>query len=172
MIAPEGSGELKRVDLAGAAHHRLEASGVFQFVDAVYSVIFRTEQGLAKCLDLVLNYPQNDPAVARLHLKSDVLQWPSCTLRFHFNAEHLVAAAGLTAMDKDDRRYSWMTRGDAGRNDVVLAHDTWNPGETRFPSESFITIPELRQAVGQWAFGDSLPPPAVRWTVAPELGWF
>jgi hypothetical protein len=44
--------------------------------------------------------------------------------------------------------------------------------ETVFPPESFITIPELRKVVTQWAFGDVVPPPAARWIDMPSVGWF
>ena len=76
-------------------------------------------------------------------------------------------------LDKDGDIHQWMTEGDAGRDDVFLTHDSWNPKERQFPPESFITVAQLREAVAQWAFGDVFPPPAVRWRAATEdeVGW-
>jgi hypothetical protein len=119
----------------------------------------------------VLAYPQDDPAVARLHLTPPGAKFPSCNLRFHFNVEYNIAAAVLMALDARDELHSWMSRGNSGRDDIVLAHDTWNPDDTRFPPESFISIDELRVVVSQWAFGEVLPPPGVRWVSVPEVGW-
>lgn len=84
-----------------------------------------------------------------------------------------MAAAVLLVIDRNRKDVlSWRTVGSAGRPDVVLAHDSWNQHETVLPPESFITIPELRAAVTEWAFGDEVPPPAVAWTDAAGIGWF
>jgi hypothetical protein len=163
--------ELRRADLAGAPDGPLVASGVFQFADSIYEVTFHNDGGLTRCLDFVLAYPEDDPAVARLHLTSPGAKFPSCNLRFHYNIEHRVAAAVLIAFDTNDEIHSWMSRGTAGRGGIVLSHDTWNPDDTRFPSNSFISVDELRAIVSQWAFGDVLPPPAIEWVVVPEIGW-
>ncbi|MGH9893984.1 MAG: hypothetical protein ACREA0_18785 [bacterium] len=64
-----------------------------------------------------------------------------------------------------------MTQGQAGRDDVVLTHDSWNPKETAFPPSAFITVTELRALLPQWAFDDALPPSAVRWIAVPDVGW-
>jgi hypothetical protein len=149
----------------------LVVSGVFQFADAIYEVTFHNDEGLTRCLDFVLAYPEDDPAVARLHLTPPGAKYPSCNLRFHVNVEHNVAAAVLVALDTHEALYSWMSRGAAGRDDIVLAHDTWNPDDTRFPPESFISIDDLRTVVSQWAFGDLFPPPGVPWVTVPEIGW-
>jgi hypothetical protein len=44
--------------------------------------------------------------------------------------------------------------------------------ETALPPESFITVDQLRGVLDQWAFGETLPPPAVRWVSVPDVGWF
>lgn len=54
----------------------------------------------------------------------------------------------------------------------MLVQDPFNPSNV-FPNESFVTVPELRQAVIEWAFGEFLPPPAVSWrtTTEQEVKW-
>jgi hypothetical protein len=55
-----------------------------------------------------------------------------------------------------------MSEGNAP-SEGVLAHDSWNERETTFPPGSFVTTPELREAVLQWAFGAVVPPPVIGW---------
>lgn len=168
---------VRRSDLIHADTHRLTASGVFQFQGATYSVAFRSEPGLRECLDTMVSM-RRKPGTPRLYLDAkgyepDGPEWPPSNLRFDFDREHDVAAAVLLALDKHNEIHTWMTRGDAGRNDVMLTHDSWNPAERRFPPESFITIAQLEELVVQWAFGDVLPPPAAEWAVEPhdQVGW-
>jgi hypothetical protein len=170
--------QVRRSDLAHAATHQLDASGVFQFSGATYSVRFKSTSGLLTCLDVMMSFPRK-PSTPRLHLsargyESPEPEWPPSNLRFDFDREHGVAAAVLLALDKHNGIYQWMTRGDAGRDDVFLTHDSWNPDERRFPPAAFITIDQLREVLVQWAFGDVLPPPAVDWVVESqeEVGWF
>jgi hypothetical protein len=144
---------------------------VFHLRDAEYTVTFRTPAGLATFLGLYLA-EADDTKVARLHLTPQGTGLPAANLRFQLNHAHQVAAAVLIAMDADGRSHSWMTRGGAGTPNVVLAHDTWHPLETALPPESFIAIGELRPVLTQWAFGETLPPPAVEWRSVRDVGWF
>lgn len=151
-------------------------AGVFDNGAGSYSATFHSEPELTRFLDYLLNSP-GKPATSRLYRRASIYpfkpEFDLSNLRFQFDAEYNVAAAVLLADDhKDDHIYKWMTRGDAGRTDVVLAHDSWNEHETLFPPESFITIPQLRTLVTGWAFGDSLPPTAVSWADVSGVNWF
>jgi hypothetical protein len=169
MTGPQDG--LHRTELAAPGGRRLEATGVFHLRGAVYTVTFETPQALEVFLDLYLTQA-DDTKVARLHLTPHGTGLPAANLRFQLNLRHQIAAAVLIAMDADGRSHSWMTQGETGRDGVVLAHDTWHPEETALPPESFITIGELRTVLGQWAFGETLPPPAVRWDPVRDVGWF
>lgn len=162
---------LLKADLHGPEHRQLECSGFFYLNGARYGVTFTDEHGVATFLDLYLT-EGDDQVVARMYLKYQGEDFPVGNLRFQFNAEHQVAAAVIQAVDKEQNLYSFMTRGDASRSDVILAHDSWNPNETIMPPESFITVPQLRDVVTQWVTQDKLPPPAVPWTAVSEVGWF
>jgi hypothetical protein len=162
---------LHRTDLASPDGRRLEPSGLFHLRGAVYTVTFESPAGLATFLRLYLT-EADDTKVARLHLTPEGTGLPAANLRFQLSRAHQVAAAVLNAMDADGRRYSWMTRGEAGVSSVALAHDSWHPAETALPPESFITMDQLRTVLDQWAFGETLPPPAVRWVSVPDVGWF
>ena len=162
---------LHRTELAAPGGRRLEASGVFHLWGATYTVTFETPAGLGTFLGLYLA-EADDTKVARCHLTPQGTGLPAANLRFQLNHAHRVAAAVLIAMDADGRSHSWMTHGEAGAANVVLAHDTWNPLETALPPESFITVDQLRTVLGQWAFGETLPPPAVPWRSVRDIGWF
>jgi hypothetical protein len=162
---------LHRTELAAPGGRRLEPSGVFHLRGAVYTVTFENPAALGTFLDLYVA-EADDTKVARLHLTAEGTGLPAANLRFHLSRAHQVAAAVLIAMDADGRRHSWMTHGDAGRANVLLAHDTWHPLETALPPESFISVPQLRTALSQWAFGETLPPPAVGWLSVRDVGWF
>lgn len=166
---------LHRTELAVTGGRRLEASGVFHLHGAAYTVTFETPAGLATFLALYLA-EADDTKVARCHLTPQGTGLPAANLRFHLNHAHQVAAAVLIAMDADGCSHSWMTHGGAARHpgvaNVVLAHDTWHPLETALPPESFITVDQLRAMLGQWAFGETLPPPAVPWRSVRDVGWF
>lgn len=163
--------ELRKRDLAGPADRQLQASGVFYVDDAVCNVTFSDERGLSTFMDFYLAHGDSD-VVARLYLTPQGEKFPSANLRFQFDRDHQVAAAVLIAVDRDDQQYSWMTSGTAGRDDVTLAHDTWNPGDTRMPPEAFITVPDLRATLAQWVVGDLLPPSPAQWVEVPDVRWF
>lgn len=152
-------------------------SGVFQVGGGTYEARFTGEAELVRFVDFLLAAP-GVPATSRLYLHPDVVparpEQQLSTLRFQFHAERGVAAAVLLVVDRErDAVLCWMSSGGAGDDDVVLAHDSWNQYETRFPPEAFITIAELRATVLQWAFGEMFPPSAVDWTEEPhqQIGW-
>jgi hypothetical protein len=132
---------------------------VFYLDGAVCNVTFSDEQGVSNFLDFYLAHDSSD-VVARLYLTPQGEKFPSANLRFQFDREHQIAGAVLIAADRDNEQHSWMTRGNAGRDDVSLAHDTWNPAATQIPPEAFITVAELRGVIVQWVLGDVLD---VRW---------
>lgn len=172
-----GSEPLSRSELYYADDHELTASGVFQFQDATYQVSFTHEDGLLRCLDTMMSFPDK-PATPRLSLRPAGYrgprpEWPVSALRFDYDPAHQVAAVVVLALDRNAASHVWMSRGPAGRADVVLTHDTWDAENKRFPPEAFISLPRLRTVIAQWAFGEVLPPPAISWTaVAHEtVGW-
>jgi hypothetical protein len=151
-------------------------SGVFAVDGSSYEATFAGEAELARFLDFVLASPVK-PATTRLYLHPDEVpirpERQVSNLRFQFDPEHQVAAAVLLVIDRSHHQlHSWRTVGDAGRPDVVLAHDSWNEHETRLPPESFITIPRLRAAVMEWAFGNEVPPSAASWADVAGVDWF
>jgi hypothetical protein len=162
---------LHRTELAAPGGRRLEASGVFHLRGAVYTVTFETPAGLDTFLDLYLA-EADDTKVARLHLTPQGTGLPCANLRFQLSRAHQVAAAVLIAMDDEGRSHSWMSHGEAGPASVALAHDSWHPVETALPPESFLSVIQLRTVLTQWAFGETLPPPAVRWLSVRDVGWF
>jgi hypothetical protein len=148
-------------------------SGTFQTGSVSLNFIAQNERGLSQALDVVLGFP-DDVSVVRLYLEPNIEPCPGqlSTLRFDFDRSQGVAAAALLAVDKARQVYAWVTQGDAGRDHIYLAHDSWNAAETQLLPDSFVTIPELRTAIIQWAYGEGiLPPPAIHWMPAPELGW-
>ena len=164
--------KLPKARLASPPDRQLLATGVFYFRGATYRVNFATEAGLRTFLDHYLA-EADDAMVSALHLTPQGTEFPAASLRFQFNRDAQVAAAVVIAMDKTQENHAWMTRGHAGRDDIVLTHDSWNPDERRFPPSAFITVEQLRAAIGQWALGDVLPPPAVSWVRVPheDVGW-
>lgn len=151
-------------------------AGIFNSGVGSYSATFHSEPELIRFLDFLFRSAEK-PATSRMYRRASI--YPSqpehdlSNLRFQFDNDRNVAAAVLLADDHaDDHVYRWMTRGGAGQAGAVLAHDSWNEHETRFPPESFITIPELRTAVAEWAFGEDLPPLSVSWVEAAGVNWF
>lgn len=129
------------------------------------------DHSLGRLLDLVFAHPDRVIGCA-LRLTPNVRPVPDhmSLLRLDFDTDAGVGAALLTAYGRDGTHHHWITRGPAGRPDTVLVHDHWNAAETRFPPGSFVTIPELRHLVHQWAFGEGvLPPPCVVWRDAAEV---
>src|SRR6266498_3091209 len=113
---------LSKLDLAGPGDRHLQATGTFYLRGAVHTVTFENEHGLSITLDL-LAAEGDETMVAQFYLTPQGETAPSANLRFQFNREHQVAAAVLVALDKQRNLYSWMTQGDAGRDDVTLVHD-------------------------------------------------
>jgi hypothetical protein len=148
----------------------MQATGVFYLNGAVHNVMFQNAHGVATLLGL-LESEGDETMVHSLYLTPQGGQEPQANLRFQFNRKHQVAAAVLVALDNQRGLYSWMTRGNAGRHDVTLVHDSWNPGDTTLPPESFIFVQQLGQTVVEFAFGDVLPPPSVQWANVPDVGW-
>lgn len=164
------SRHLAKIDLAGPDDRHLQATGVFYLRGAVHNVTFDNADAVVTLLGL-LESEGDDTMVHSLYLTPQGETAPSANLRFQFNREHQVAAAVLVALDKQRRLYSWRTQGTAGRDDVTLVHDAWNPGDTVLPPESFIFEPQLRPAVVEFATGDVLPPVSVEWATVPDVGW-
>jgi hypothetical protein len=100
------------------------------------------------------------------------IEFPPSQFQFAVDAVQHVAAAAVLVVDHEGTSHQWLSQGVAGHGDALLVADPWNP-VTRFPGESAITFAELRRAAAQWAFGDVLPPVAIRWRYAPEdeIGW-
>lgn len=157
---------------------RLLVSGVFQG-RASYECEFWYAEELRKFLDFLFE-SSGKPATSRLYRHKNIHprkpEHYLSNLRFQFDAERGVAAAVIVVFDEDEEgnvsRFSWMTRGDAACDGVVLAHDSWNQHETMFPPESYVTIDQLRDVVLEWAFGERVLPSGVEWLPAPEVGWF
>lgn len=151
-------------------------SGVFAVDGSHYEATFTSKAELGRFLDFALASPVK-PATTRLYLHPDEVpprpEHQVSNLRFQFDPDRRVAAAVLLVIDRSHHRLlSWRTVGEAGRPDVVLAHDSWNEHETRLPSESFITIPQLRAVVVEWAFGQTVPPAVVSWAAVAGVDWF
>ncbi|OLF11138.1 hypothetical protein BLA60_14210 [Actinophytocola xinjiangensis] len=160
---------LATVDLAGPDDRNLRATGVFYLRDAVHNVSFDSVDAVVTVLDL-LDSLGDDSMVHSLYLTPQG-EPASANLRFQFNRDHQVAAAVLVALDKQRRLHSWRTTGTAGRDDVTLVHDAWNPGDTVLPPESFISVQALRSVVVEFAIGTGLPPGPVEWVAVPDVGW-
>lgn len=154
----------------------LVVSGVFAVDGSSSEARFTGGEQFRRFIDYVLASPVK-PATTRLYLHPDEVpvrpEHQVSNLRFQFDPGHQVAAAVLLVIDREHGAvHSWRTVGDAGRSDVVLAHDSWNEHETAFPPESFITVAQLRAAVLRWAFGDEVPPADVSWVEASGIDWF
>ena len=158
----------------GVKRHSWVVSGAFVLGGATYEATFTRKSELARYLDFLIASPRK-PATSRLYLHPNVVprrpEDQLSNLRFQFDAEHDVAAAVLLVAVKGEV-LEWRTDGDSAAPDVKLAHDSWNEHETLFPSESFITIAELRRAVLDWGFGEQVPPEAVRWVRTEGIDWF
>ncbi|HEY1573620.1 MAG TPA: hypothetical protein VGG05_19920 [Pseudonocardiaceae bacterium] len=159
--------------LAGCDWH---VAGHFRSASATYNVTFRAAAELTRFLDYLVTSGESF-GTSRLYRRAAIYPFRPehdlSGLRFQFSAEHQVAAAALLAADHEaGHLYRWISSGDAGRDGLVLSYDSWNEHETVFPPAAFITLAQLRDVLGQWAFGEILPPPVVGWAAAPDnLGW-
>jgi len=160
----------------GVNPHGWVVSGVFQVGSANYRCEFHAEPELRRFVDFLIASPTK-PATSRLYLHQSVSpvrpEHYLSNLRFQFDAEHDAAAAVVLLIDRagNDELLAWMTHGNTGRPDVMLAHDSWNEDETSFPTESFVSLAELREVIAEWAFGELVPPRAVRWSAASDVTW-
>jgi len=180
------AGGLHKADLAHGTGQPLVPSGVFHLPipsDRYYlngtrfSAHIVDDNGLEYFLESLLNCPMKTSTVC-MYLKPEDYQpqepeWPPSNMYFDVDRERQLAAIALLAFDKQGNSHQWLTQGEAGRDDVTLIMDPWNPEFKRFPTESVITIAQLRGAVREWAFGDILPPPSLNWRSASEaeVGW-
>jgi hypothetical protein len=171
-------GHLRRSELIHGADHRLVPSDTFDAKDTIGSGYPVTPDGLSRYLDSLIG---SSLKTAPVHLylipvghQIELPEFPPSNLHFDIDQDHQVAAASLAVWDKNDNVRQWMTVGDVGRDDVLLTQDASNAEVKRFPPESLVSIPQLRELVIQWAFDDFLPPTAARWRVASEreVGWF
>lgn len=177
-MTPPDVRHVRRSELIYGSDYRLVPSDTFEAKDTIGGDYPVSPDGLSQYLDDLISSPVKTNPV-HLYLiptghKIDLPEFPPSNLHFDVDQEHQVAAASLVVWDKDDEIHQWMTLGDAGRDDVLLTQDAANPGVKRFPADSFISIPQLRLLVHQWAFGDMFPPPGARWRAASEreVGWF
>lgn len=159
----------------GVDQHDWVVSGSFALDGANYTAEFHGDAELGRFLDFLFAAPTK-PATSRLYLHEAVEprrpEHELSNLRFQFDAEHNAAAAVILLLDQNNQLSTWITAGGVNADNVVLAHDSWNEHETLFPPGAFITVPQLREAVLQWAFGPVVPPPAVTWTDASGIDWF
>jgi hypothetical protein len=177
-MTPPDVRHVRGSELIYGSDHRLVPSDAFEVKDTIGGNYPVTPNGLSQFLDDLINSPVETNPV-HLYLvpvghKIDLPEFPPSNLHFDIDREHQVAAASLAIWDKDDEIHQWMTLGDAGRDDVLLTQDAANPDVKRFPSDSFISVLQLRLLVPQWAFSDILPPPAAQGRPASEreVGWF
>ncbi|HWE90702.1 MAG TPA: hypothetical protein VG317_14680 [Pseudonocardiaceae bacterium] len=171
------AGHLRRSDLAHGADEELVPSDTFHVTPLIGGGYPVTADGLARFVDsLARSAAKRGPVhwylIPTIH-RIDLPELPSANLHFDVDPERRVAAASLAIRDRDDEIHQWMTVGHAGSPEVLLTQDGSNADQKRFPPESLITVPQLRDVVVQWAFGDTLPPPAVNWRMASEreVGW-
>lgn len=180
MTRSTGS-RFRRVDLAHGGDHVLVPNATFRDdAGSSCTATFGTEAALSCFLDMVLRYPGTTLTVT-MFLKSRGYrpspagppEYLPSSLYFDVDHAHGVAAAALLVCDAKGDSHQWLTQGDLGRDDAVLVMDPYNPEYARFPTESFVSVAVLQDVVGQWAFGDELPPTAVTWRSATEdeVGW-
>lgn len=171
---------LLRADLAHG-DERLFPSAAFDLGHSTVSMNVRDPAGLDFLLGLVFG-PAAGPTTVSLHLKprdhrpaeSFPPEFPPSNLLFGVDAAYRVAAVALLAFDRDGRSHQWLSRGDAWHADAArLAMDPANADATPFPRDAYVTLPPLRAAVRDWAWGTVLPPAGVSWRPASEheVGW-
>lgn len=168
-------GQVRRADLMHAADYPLLVTARFGVGSSEFTAHIADEDGLTCLLAAVARSPVAT-ATVRLFLKPAgyqpaqplPIEYPPSALYFDVDQQHQVAAAGLLVCTIDGASHQWRTRGDARVDGVVLVQDPHNPNYTPFPPEAFITIPQLHDAVFQWAFGETLPTPTVLWEPVSE----
>ncbi len=173
-------GPVRRSDLARQDDNQiLVPTARFNLDNTSVSLRIRDAAGLDFLLDTVLRPAARTSTVSMYlmpypnrHIPSSSNDWPSSNLIFDVDQEHQVAAAGLLTLERGEQGHQWMSVGESGRDDVALEMDPTEPGSHVFPSSSFITLPQLRQVVTEWAFGEVLPPPSIQWREAgDEVRW-
>lgn len=171
----------RRADLAHGADYVLVPSATFRDdAGSSFTATFGTETALRTFLDMALRYPGKTSTVTMFLKPGGYRPPPSAPPEFlpsslYFDVDQAcgTAAAALLLTDATGLSHQWLTRGDLGRDDVVLVMDPYNPEYATFPQESYVPVAMLREAAIQWAFGDGLPPNAVTWRRAAEdeVGW-
>lgn len=171
----------RRADLAHGADHVLVPSGWFRDdTGSSFTATFGTEATLGAFLDLVLRFPHTTSTVTMVLKPRGYKPAPSAppeflpsSLYFDIDRTHETAAAALLLLDANGQSHQWLTRGDLGRDDLVLVMDPYNPEYARFPRDSVIAARAMRDVVIGWAFGDELPPATTAWRSATEdeVGW-
>jgi len=166
---------MRRSDLLYADQYGLTATGIFDVAPATSAQMrFGTVSGLGKFLDYYLAHG-DDSVVARMYLApnaSAIRDSPVANLRFQFNRRHQVAAVVLLAATADGACSTWVTADNVPCHGLDLAHDTWNPRDTRFPPTSYVHLSTLKPTLLEFAFGDTLPPGPASWHSYAEVGWF
>lgn len=167
----------------GVTVHDWTVSGTLQVHGGTYGLGFTSRAELARFLDFAAG-ADGQPYAAHLTRHRAVRpvteQDRLSELEFHYDPGHQVGAALLQVADGPGRASSfWCTGGspDGARlaatvpADIELVYDTWNPAETPFPRDSWITLTELWAAVLEFAFGEHYPPDVVAWkAIAPPAG--
>ena len=171
---------LLRADLAHG-DERLFHSAAFDLGHSTVSMNVRNAAGLDFLFGLVLD-PAVEPTTVSMYLmprdhrpaEPFPPEFPPSNLLFGLDSAHEVAAVALLAFDRDGRSHQWLSRGDAWHADVArLAMDPANADVTPFPRDAYITLPQLRAVVTDWAWGTALPPSGADWRPATdrEVGW-
>lgn len=166
----------RRSDLAHGADHVLVPSATFgDDSGSTFAAKFVTDSALSAFLDMAVQYPGKTSTVTMFLRPRGYKPPPSAPPEFlpsslYFDVDQAsgMAAAALLIIDANGRSHQWLSRGELGRDDVILVMDPHNPEYARFPHESFISVSTLRDVVIEWAFGDVLPPTAVTWRRATE----
>jgi hypothetical protein len=177
------AGHLLRSDLAHA-DEVLIPTAAFELRGATVSMTMHDADGVSFLLDCLLD-PAAAPTTVSLHLRPrdyrpedlQTAEFPPSNLVLGIDQRHGVAAAALLAFDRDHRSHQWLPQGDAWRDGVAtLVMDPAGPADSLFPREAYVSVPQLREIVTQWAWGTELPPAGVRWRVATERevrwSWF
>ena len=158
-------GQVRRSDLVHAADYPLVVTGKYAVGRSEFTAHIADEDGLTAFLAAITRSPLATSPV-RMFLMSEgyrpakplSIELPPSALYFDVDQEHQVAAAGVLVATTDGASSQWRTQGEARVDGVTLAQDPHNPEFTPFPTESFITVQQLRDAVFEWAFGGVIRP--------------